>query len=158
MTTIILIGLTFIALIISAFKDKTKTKKAIRGAKGMMKNMLSDIVAILLLIGLILTIIPPAKIQSLIGNGSSILTTIGAALIGAITLIPAFVAFPLVGSLMNSGAGIVTLTAFLTTLTMVGFVTFPLESRTFGRKFALKRNVLSLFFAVLIAIGVGVIL
>lgn len=158
MTTIILIGLTFIALIISVSKDKTKTKKALRGAKGMMKNMLSDIVAILLLIGLILTIIPPAKIQSLIGNGSSILTTIGAALIGAITLIPAFVAFPLVGSLMNSGAGIVTLTAFLTTLTMVGFVTFPLESRTFGRKFALKRNVLSLLFAVLIAIGVGVIL
>jgi len=53
-------------------------------------------------------------------------------LIGTITLIPAFVAFPLVGSLMDSGAGIVTLTAFLTTLTMVGFVTFPLESRTFN--------------------------
>lgn len=158
MTTVILIVTTLIALALSIFKDKEKTIKAIKGAKGMMKNMISDIVAILLLIGLILAIIPPEKIESLIGNGSNIFATIGAAIIGTITLIPAFVAFPLVGSLKNNGAGIVTLTAFLTTLTMVGFLTFSLETKNFGKKFAIKRNLLSFVFAIIIALCVGVVI
>ena len=158
MVTAILIGTTVVALGISTLKNKGKTVKAIKGAKNMMTSMISDIVAILLLIGLILAIIPPEEIESFIGNGNNIMTTIGAALVGAITLIPAFVAFPLVGSLMNNGAGIVTLTAFLTTLTMVGFMTFPLESKHFGKKFAFKRNLLSLIFAIIIAVCVGVVL
>ena len=53
--------------------------------------------------------------------------TVIAALVGSITLIPAFVAFPLVGSLVDVGAGILPAAAFLTTLTMVGMVTFPLK-------------------------------
>lgn len=157
-TTLILMILTLIALGISLNKDKKKTIKSIKRAKGMMKNMTSNIVGILLLIGLILAIIPPEKIESMIGSGSNFIATIGAALVGTITLIPAFVAFPLIGSLKSNGAGIVTLTAFLTTLTMVGFVTFPLESNTFGKNFAIKRNLLSFMFAILIALFVGVVL
>lgn len=158
MTTVILFIITIGALIISLFKDKSKTLNSIKSAKGMMNGMLSDIIGVLLLIGLILSLVPPEKIESLIGSGSGLLATIGAALVGTITLIPAFVAFPLIGSLKANGAGLITLTAFLTTLTMVGFVTFPLESKTFGRKFAIKRNLLSFIFAILIAVGLGVIL
>lgn len=158
MTTVILFGVTIAALIVSLYKDKVKTLDTIKSAKGMMGSMLSDIIGVLLLIGLILSLVPPEKIESLIGSGSGFLATIGAAVVGTITLIPAFVAFPLIGSLKANGAGIITLTAFLTTLTMVGFVTFPLESKTFGKSFAIKRNVLSFIFALLIALGVGVIL
>lgn len=157
-TTIILIAFTVVALIISAIKNKKKTGKALKVAKGMAKSMLSDVVAIVLLIGLLLSLIPSEKIESLIGSGSSLLTTIGSAVVGSITIIPAFIAFPLIGSLKDNGAGIVVLTAFLTTLTMVGFLTFPLESKSFGKKFAIKRNVLSFVFAIIIALCVGVIL
>ncbi len=158
MTTILLFFGTISALGISLYKDKEKTLDTIKKAKGMMGSMIGDIVGVLLLIGLILSIIPPEKIESAIGSGSSFIATIGAAFIGTITLIPAFVAFPLIGSLRVNGAGIVTLTAFLTTLTMVGFVTFPLESRTFGRGFAIKRNILSFIFALLIAVAVGMVI
>ena len=79
-------------------------------------------------------------------------------MVGSITLIPAFVAFPLVGSLVSVGASIVPAVAFLTTLTMVGVVTFPLEKKEFGIKFALIRNGMSIFFAVIIALAMGVIL
>jgi uncharacterized membrane protein YraQ (UPF0718 family) len=48
--------------------------------------------------------------------------------------------------------------AFLTTLTMVGVVTYPLESREFGAQFALTRNVLSFISALMIAAVMGVIL
>jgi len=127
-------------------------------AKGMMQNMISDIVGILLLIGLILTLIPKETIKSLLGGTNVLLSTIGSAIVGTITLIPAFIAFPFVGSLKDNGANIVTITAFLTTLTMVGFITFPLEKQTFGLKFTIYRNSISFVAAIFIALGLGVIL
>ena len=158
MSTVILIALAVIALGVSLKKDKNKTFKTIKQARNMMKGMLSDIVGILLLIGLVLTLIPSETIESLIGSESGFLAVVLSAILGTITLIPAFVAFPLIGSLKSSGAGIVTLTAFLTTLTMVGFLTMPLEIKTFGKKFTFIRNGVSFVFAILIALSVGVIL
>lgn len=150
--------ITGIAFIISIKKDKTKTLNSMKMAKGMMRNMLGQIVGILFLIGLILTFIPPDTIRSILGNSNLALSTMASALMGSITLIPAFVAFPLVGSLIDVGASIVPSVAFLTTLTMVGFVTFPLEKQEFGLKFALARNVLSFIFAIIIALTMGVMI
>jgi uncharacterized membrane protein YraQ (UPF0718 family) len=93
-----------------------------------------------------------------LGSSNVLLTTILAALAGSITLIPAFVAFPLVGSLVKAGANIVPVVAFITTLTMVGIVTFPLEKKEFGTKFTLVRNLLSFGFAIVIALVMGVFL
>ncbi len=125
---------------------------------GMMKHMAGEIIGILFLIGLILTFIPPEAIRQYAGKSNSIVTTIVFAIVGCITLIPAFVAFPLAGSLVNAGASIVPVVAFLTTLTMVGIVTFPLEKKEFGGKFTLIRNSLSFLFAIVIALIMGVAL
>jgi len=158
MSTIILITVAIIALAISVKRDKKKTLGSLKQAKNMMKSMLSDIVGILLLIGLVLALIPAEVIEKLIGGESGFFAVVISAVIGTITLIPAFVAFPLIGSLKASGAGIMTLTAFLTTLTMVGFLTMPLEIKTFGKKFTAVRNLLSFAFAIAIALVMGVIL
>ena len=107
---------------------------------------------------MVLTFIPPETIKAFLGSSKSPLVTIISALAGSVTLIPAFVAFPLVGSLVDAGASIVPAVAFLTTLTMVGVVTFPLEKKKFGFKFALLRNALSFVFAIAIALVMGVIL
>lgn len=124
----------------------------------MMKSIGSDIVAVLLLIGLILTLIPPETMSTFLGSNDNIVSTVVAAAVGTITLIPAFVAFPLAGSLMEAGAGIMPIVAFITTLTMVGIVTIPLEKREFGTKFTVLRNGLSFIFAIAIAAVMGVIL
>lgn len=155
MSTIVLIAVAVMALIISLKKDTSKTVTSIKNAKGMMGSMLSDIIGILLLIGLVLSLISPEVIEKTIGGESGLFAVILSAAIGTITLIPAFVAFPLIGSLKDNGAGIMTLTAFLTTLTMVGFITFPLEAKTFGKKFALVRNAFSFVFAIVIAVVIG---
>lgn len=144
--------------IVSLIKNKQKTFAAMKKSKGMMGNMLSDIVAIIFLIGLVLTFIPPEAIKSVLGSANTLMSTVVSALVGSITLIPAFVAFPLVGSLVDVGASIVPVVAFLTTLTMVGVVTFPLEKKEFGTKFALTRNTLSFGFAIVIALTMGVII
>ena len=144
--------------IVSMFKDKERTLNAMKMSKKMMGNMMGQIIGILFLIGLILTFIPPHVIKEYIGGSNVFLATIISALVGSITLIPAFVAFPLVGSIVDMGASIVPAVAFLTTLTMVGFVTFNLERQEFGKEFAIARNGLSFVFAILIALVMGVIL
>jgi uncharacterized membrane protein YraQ (UPF0718 family) len=156
--TVSLWGITGTAFIASLVKDKQKTFNSMKMAKGMMKNMVGQIIGILLLIGLILTFIPPEVIKSTLGESNTFISTIVSALAGSITLIPAFVAFPLVGSLVDAGASIIPAVAFLTTLTMVGLVTFPLEKREFGLKFAIIRNIFSFVFAIMIALAMGVIM
>lgn len=139
-------------------RDMESAKVSMKKSRGMMKNMIGDIVGIILIIGLILTFIPPETIRSALGSGSSWASSVAAAALGSVTLIPAFVAFPLVGSLMDAGASIVPGVAFLTTLTMVGVATFPLETKEFGLRFALTRNMLSFAAAIAIAVLMGGIL
>lgn len=112
----------------------------------------------LCIVGLILGLLTAEKISSLIGSEAGPLATITAAIIGAITLIPSLVAFPLAGSLLRSGATVMTISAFITTLVMVGFVTAPMEAKTLGKKFTLLRNGLGFVAALLIALAMGVIL
>jgi uncharacterized membrane protein YraQ (UPF0718 family) len=154
--TIIFWVITLVWLVFSIIKDKNKTWNAVKMSGNMMKNMVGEIIAILFLIGLILTFMPPETIKQFMGKSNSLISTIIFALVGCITLIPAFVAFPLAGSLVKAGANIVPVVAFLTTLTMVGIVTFPLEKKEFGKKFALIRNSLSFVFAIIIALFMGV--
>lgn len=157
MTLVMWIG-TAVFLVISVVKDKKKTKQALKMAFGMGRGMLVSILSIIFLIGLILTLLPPERIADYIGKQSLLVSTVVSAAFGTITLIPAFIAFPLVGTLVGAGVSIVPAVAFLTTLTMVGIVTLPLEKREFGMKFAAVRNGLSFLFAIAIALVMGVIL
>lgn len=150
--------IAIVLTVISLIKDKKKTFAAMKKSKGMMGNMLGEIVAIIFIIGLVLTFVPPETIKTVLGSANTFVSTVVSALVGSITLIPAFVAFPLIGSLVDVGASIVPSVAFLTTLTMVGIVTFPLEKKEFGTKFTLTRNALSFGFAIVIALTMGVIL
>lgn len=158
MFTLIFWGLSFFLIIGSLMKDKEKTITSMEKSSGMMKHMIGEIVGILFLIGLILTFIPAESVEKVLGGDNLLLSTVSAAIAGSVTLIPAFVAFPLVGSFVNIGASIIPAVAFLTTLTMVGVVTFPLEKNEFGLKFALTRNLLSFVFAIIIALGMGVLI
>ena len=122
------------------------------------ENILPQFLAILVIIGIIFAILSPSTIQVLLGSNSGFLGVIGASLIGAITLIPGFVAFPLAAALLNSGAGYMQITAFVASLMMVGIVTLPLEIQTFGKKAAVIRNVSAYAFSLIAALIIGVIL
>ena len=156
--TLVFLVIAVVLAIVSFVKDRKKTLSGVKKSRKMMGSMLSEIIAIIFLIGLILAFLPPELIREFLGSSNTLLSTLLAALAGSITLIPAFVAFPLIGSLVDAGASIVPAVAFLTTLTMVGIVTFPLEKKEFGTRFALVRNLSSLFFAIVIALAMGVIL
>lgn len=156
--TLILLIITLAWFLLSLIKKRELIFESMKISRKMMSSMMPQIVGILFLIGLIMTFIPPDVIKEYLGGSSPFKSSIIAAIIGSITLIPAFVAFPLVGSIIDMGASVTIGVSFLTTLTMVGFVTFNLEKKEFGLKFALSRNILSFIFAILIAVIMGVFL
>lgn len=147
--------MTLVLLILSFIKDQNKTKQALKKAFLMGKGMALSILAVIFAIGFVLALLPPDKIALMIEKQNALVATIFAAGFGTITLIPAFIAFPLIGTLTAAGVGTMPAVAFLTTLTMVGVMTFPLEKRAFGLKFAFTRNLLSFIFAIFIAIIMG---
>lgn len=81
-----------------------------------------------------------------------------ASIIGSITLIPGFIAFPLASALLKNGAGYMQIGAFISTLMMVGIVTIPLEIKFFGKKAAVLRNSLAFVFSLFVALMLGVLL
>lgn len=112
----------------------------------------------MLLIGFILTFLDAQAISKLLGTDSGVFGMIIAAAVGCITLILGFVAFALAASLLSAGAGYAQIAIFISTLMMVGIATLPLEMKCFGKRIALKRNVLSLILAVITSCVVGVIM
>ena len=112
----------------------------------------------MLLIGVLLAVVDHELISSLLGESSGWFGVILASIIGAITLIPGFVAFPTAALLLKGGAGYMQIAAFVSTLMMVGIVTFPLEKKEFGTKFAILRNLFSFGFAIIIALMMGVVI
>ncbi len=61
-------------------------------------------------------------------------------------------------ALLNKGASVTSVVVFITTLTMIGVVTLPLEIKELGKRLALWRNGLSFIIAIIIGIIMGVIL
>ena len=147
-----------ICLIASLIKSKEKSQKAFRVAGKALLKTAPSLLIVLGIVGLTLGILTPETISTMVGAEAGFTATIVAAILGAVTLIPSLVAFPLAGSLLRSGATVMTISAFITTLVMVGIVTAPMEIKTLGKKFTLLRNGLGFLAALIIAGIMGMIL
>ena len=147
-----------VCLIISLIKSREKTKKAFKIAGKALLKSAPALLTVLGIVGLTLGTLTPETISMLVGEEAGYTATILAAVIGSITLIPSLIAFPLAGSLLRSGATVLTLSAFITTLVMVGIVTAPMEIKSLGKKFTLLRNSLGFVAALIIAGIMGVLL
>lgn len=158
LTAIVINTFVIICLLVSTIKNRSKTLESLKIGLSSMFKILPTVFSIILLIGLLLTFIPKELITKIIGDKSGISGTFAAALLGTVLHIPAIVAFPLAASLIEGGASISSVAAFITTLTMMGFVTLPLEIKEMGKKFALLRNGFSFLIAIIIALIIGVLL
>lgn len=139
----------------SFFKDKKKTKMALKKAWKAFENILPEFLVVILFVGILLAVINPEMISKIIGSDSGWFGVILAAVVGAITLIPGFVAFPTAAMLLNSGAGYMQIGAFVSTLMMVGVVTMPVEIKYFGKKLTFYRNLLAFLFSFIVAYVIG---
>ncbi len=148
-----------VALSISFVKDKKKSMLALKKAWKSFENILPQVLSLLVIVGILLAIVNTDVISQLIGENSGWFGVILAGSVGAITLIPPYVAFPTAALLVEAGAGYMQIGAFISTLMMVGLVTIPVETKFFGKKLTLLRNlfafVFSFFVAIIIRLVVG---
>ena len=124
----------------------------------MLTGVLPQFVAILLFVGLALAVLSPETIRRLIGEQTGFIGMLLASLVGAVLLVHVMVAFPIVSELLKSGAGIIQMAVFVSTLTTVGLITIPIETKYLGKKIAILRNMLAFAFSFLTAYLMGVFL
>lgn len=158
MSVVILYVGTAILLAWSFSKDRGKTRQALKKAWKSFESILPQFLFILLLVSFTLTMLDKTVISRLLGSQSGLTGMAIAAVIGSVTLIPGFIAFPLAASLLAAGAGYGQIAMFLTTLMMVGIVTLPLESAYFGRRLAIERNLCAFVYAVVSSLILGALL
>lgn len=157
MDSYILYSITIILLLISFVKDKKKTKMSLKKAWKSFENILPEFLVVILFVGFLLAVLNAQTISKIIGAESGWFGTIIAAIIGAITLIPGFVAFPTAAMLLENGAGYMQIAAFVSSLMMVGIVTLPVEMKYFGKKLSIFRNLLAFIFAFVVAFIMGLV-
>jgi uncharacterized membrane protein YraQ (UPF0718 family) len=124
--------------------------KGVKKGVTMFLNLFPLLLLMLALISVILFLIPNETLIRYMGKGSGIEGWAIAALLGSVALIPGFIAYPLCGILIKSGVAYTTIAVFITTLTMVGIITLPLEAKFFGWKTSIIRNTFSFIAALLI--------
>ncbi|MCX7024295.1 MAG: permease [Spirochaetes bacterium] len=155
MDTILLYVIAGAGLLVSVFKDPAKTMTALRKALKALEGILPQFLVVLALVAVTLAVLDTETISRFIGTGSGAWGVLGASLVGAITLIPGFVAFPAAAALLAGGAGATQIAAFVSSLMMVGVVTLPMEMKYFGKQAAILRNVLAFGFSLVAAVFVG---
>jgi len=157
MRSLSLVLFTLAAIAASWAKDSRRTRHALLISYHSFRALMPNLLGMVGLIGLILAVVPPQTLSQLFSIHGPLGYFVTAA-IGVIITIPAPIAYPLAGSLLKMGVSLATLATFITTLTMVGTVTAPMEINYFGKRFTLVRQGLSLALAIAAGAFMGVLL
>ncbi len=146
---------TAVVLFISFLGDRRKTMAGMKMALKILSNILPALLTMLIAISIVLYLIPDRLILHYLGDSGRMVGLILASFFGSVTIMPGFIAFPLSGILLQKGVSYMVLAAFTTTLMMVGILTYPIESKYFGAKVTVVRNVISLLIALIVAVSIG---
>ena len=157
MSAIVFYALAAAALLLSAAKDRQKTIMALRKSWTAFTRILPQFIAVILLVGIMIAVLRPEVLSRVLGRESGWLGVLLASVVGSVTLIPGFIAFPTAALLLQGGAGLTQIAAFVSSLMMVGVVTFPVEVSYFGTRAALVRNAAAYLFALLVALIIGTV-
>ncbi|MEM5594339.1 hypothetical protein AAHH67_25990 [Niallia circulans] len=155
---IVLYTIAAIYLILSFIKDKYKTKAALLSSWKMFRNVLPDLLAIMLFGGLALSLLTPSLISSIIGENSGLLGILYSTIIGSIAIVPSFIVFPLGHTLVQNGAALPQVAVLMSTLMSVGLASLFMEQKTFGQSFAYARNISAIVMSLLFALIIWVVM
>lgn len=151
-----LISITILLITISFIFDRQKTFTALKIALKKFINIVIPFIFMLILISIVFLFFSESSISEYLDNKNIYLNTLISALAGSISLMPGFIAFPLAGLLKQSGVSYMVISAFTSTLMMVGFLTFPVERNYLGTKVAIIRNIISFVIALAVAFLTGI--
>ena len=145
-----------LALVVSLIASREKTLKALRIAGKRFAGILPAFLVMLILVSVALFLVPDDFIARYLGHEAVYVAMLSASALGSVMLMPGFVAFPLAGVLLAEGVPYMVLSAFTTSLMMVGVLTYPIEREYFGTRATVMRNVIGFFIALAVALATGV--
>ena len=151
-----LYAVTSLAVVISLVADRQKTLRALRIAVKRFINISPRFLIMLVLISVVLFLVSDEVIARYLGSDNKYFAVLSASVLGSVTLMPGFIAFPLAGILLDKGVLYMVLSAFTATLMMVGVLTYPIEKAYFGIKVTIMRNTIGFFVALIIALMTGI--
>ena len=148
MLTIIII--TAVGTFISLIVDPKKTIQGVR--KGLMQflKILPTLLSVIIIISIVLHFVSNDLIVEYLGESAGWEGYLSAAVLGSVSLLPGFIAYPMAGILVKTGVSYAVISVFITTLMMVGVLTIPIEAKYFGIKVTLIRNALSFLGAIVV--------
>ncbi len=146
---------TGIGVIISFIISREKTFKALRIAYKRLVKILPAFITMLILVSIVLFLIPEQLISTYLGGNNRYAGVLIGAVLGSVVLMPGFIAYPLCGILLQKGVAYMVLSAFSTTMMMVGVLTYPVEKAYLGTKVTVIRNLISFAIALVVALATG---
>ena len=144
-----------LALLVSLVVSREKTIRSLKVAARRFIRILPAFLLMIVLISIVLHLIPDEVISRYLGSDNKFTAMALASLLGSVTFMPGFIAFPLAGVLVQKGVAYMVVAAFTTTLMMVGVLTVPIERAYFGLKVTVIRNTISFFIALVVAVVIG---
>ncbi len=126
-------------------------KKAFLQTVNLFKTVLPMLVGVLLLVSLLHQFFQSHYKEWFTGN--YLLDPLIGAVAGSISFGIPITSYIAGGDLLRAGVSLLAVTAFILTWTTVGLVMIPLEASSLGKRFAVTRNVLNFFFALLVAMA-----
>jgi len=144
-----------LALVVSLAFSREKTIRSVKIAARRFIKIFPAFLIMITLVSIVLYLVPDELISRYLGSDSKFAAMAVGALLGSVTYMPGFIAFPLAGILLQKGVAYMVIAAFSTTLMMVGVLTAPIEKAYFGLKVTIIRNVIGFFIALAVAVVMG---
>jgi len=145
-----------IALLISLIASRQKTLRALKVSVKRFVRIFPAFLTMIVLVSVVLFLVPDVVISEYLGGSNKFIGMVLASVLGSVTVMPGFIAFPLAGILLKEGVAYMVIAAFTTTLMMVGVLTAPIEKAYFGIRVTVVRNVMSFLIAIAVAIVIGI--
>jgi uncharacterized membrane protein YraQ (UPF0718 family) len=146
---------TAVLVLVSFFADRGRTLAGIKIGLKKLRKILPNYLKLLILIAVVL-FFAEGLIVTWLGQEKGIIGLLAGMLLGSVTMMPGFIAYPLSGILVDRGVMYMAVAGFVTTLMMVGVLTYPVEKEYMGAKATIIRNVVSFVIAGIIALAIGV--
>lgn len=146
---------TAVLVVVSFLADRARTVRGIRIGVKKFFTILPNYLKLLILIAVVLFFAEGLIVQYL-GQENSLIGLAIALVLGSVTMMPGFIAYPLAGVLVERGVLFMVVAGFVITLQMVGVLTYPVEKEYLGIKGTVIRNTVSFLIAAIISVAIGI--
>jgi len=110
------------------------------------------LIGVVLLLGLFRVNVSPQLISSIF-SGEFFRDVLIGSLIGSISAGNPITSYIIGAELLNEGVSLFAVTAFIVAWVTVGIIQFPAEAAILGKKFALKRNLISFILSIFVSLA-----